>query len=347
MYECGYDTRGNIIGFYLQNQTLNETINSCEFTYNINNELVTATINGVTYNMTYSSIGLPDSYLGRNITYYMNQITSIIKGNSTVYYSYNANGIRTYKEVLTPNETNTTSYILEGNKIICEIIDGRDTDELNYYYDFNDNIVGFTYHDTKYLYLKNLQNDVIGIVDETGSIVVKYYYDGYGTIIDNVDTSGIDLAHINPFRYRSYYQDDETGWYYLNSRYYDPLTKRFITMDDISYLGASGTVLSYNLFSYCENNPVNNGDYDGIWLECVVCGVASAAVFGTLAFITCRILALDNKTTAIVTATFAGLGGIIGAALGPKFLAKNSKKLLNAINKIEKRNSQLKDLDQI
>lgn len=93
--------------------------------------------------------------------------------------------------------------------------------------------------------------------------MVKYYYDGYGSIIDVVDTSGINLSSINPFRYRSYYQDDETGWYYLNSRYYVPLTKRFITMDDISYLGASGTVLSYNLFSYCENNPVNNVDKFG------------------------------------------------------------------------------------
>ena len=264
MYECGYDARGNIIGYYLQNQTTSETINTGEFTYNINNELVSATINGVTYNMTYSSIGLPDSYLGWNITYYMNQITSITKGNSTVYYSYNANGIRTYKEVLTPNGTNTTSYILEGNKIIGEI--RNNTDTINYYYDSNDNIVGFTYNNHKYLYLKNLQNDVIGIVDANGSIVVKYYYDGYGSIIDIVDTSGINLSSINPFRYRSYYQDDETGWYYLNSRYYDPLVKRFITMDDISYLGASGTVLSYNLFSYCENNPVIRADYDGeIW----------------------------------------------------------------------------------
>lgn len=124
---------------------------------------------------------------------------------------------------------------------------------MNYYYDSNDSIVGLTYNGTKYLYIKNLQNDVIGIVDTNGNIVVKYYYDGYGTLID---TSGINLSSINPFRYRSYYRDDETGWYYLNSRYYHPLVKRFITMDDIDYLGSSESVLSYNLFSYCENNPV-------------------------------------------------------------------------------------------
>ena len=92
---------------------------------------------------------------------------------------------------------------------------------------------------------------------------IEYYYDAYGRIINKVDTSGINLSEINPFRYRSYYQDDETGWYYLNSRYYDIDTLRFVTMDDIDYLGASGSVLSYNLYSYCENNPINNVDPAG------------------------------------------------------------------------------------
>lgn len=92
---------------------------------------------------------------------------------------------------------------------------------------------------------------------------IEYYYDAYGRIINKVDTSGINLSDINPFRYRGYYQDNETGWYYLNSRYYDVETLRFITMDDVDYLGASGSVLSYNLYSYCENNPINNSDSNG------------------------------------------------------------------------------------
>ena len=71
-----------------------------------------------------------------------------------------------------------------------------------------------------------------------------------------VDTSELDIANINPFRYRSYYYDTETGWYYLNSRYYNPLLCRFITMASIEYLGASGSMLSLNLYAYCENNPI-------------------------------------------------------------------------------------------
>ena len=134
---------------------------------------------------------------------------------------------------------------------------------LFYYYDSNNDIIGFEYNNQKYLYLKNLQNDIIGILDSNGNIVVQYYYEGYGNLVSIVDTSSVNLGSINSFRYRSYYLDIETGWYYLNSRFYDPLIKRFITPDDISYLGASGTALSYNLYSYCENNPIVLVDYEG------------------------------------------------------------------------------------
>ena len=93
--------------------------------------------------------------------------------------------------------------------------------------------------------------------------MVEYYYSCYGYNIKTIDNSNISLSTINPYRYRSYYQDNETGWYYLNSRYYDSNTCRFISMDDISYLGASNTINSYNLFTYCEGNPVMYVDYDG------------------------------------------------------------------------------------
>ncbi len=102
--------------------------------------------------------------------------------------------------------------------------------------------------------------------------MVKYYYDAYGRIIKTNDTSGINLSSINPFRYRSYYQDNETGWYYLNSRYYNPLTNRFITMNQIEYLGESGSLLSLNLYGYCENNPVNFIDKMGLSITAGVLG---------------------------------------------------------------------------
>jgi RHS repeat-associated protein len=95
-----------------------------------------------------------------------------------------------------------------------------------------------------------------GIIDENNNLVVEYNYDGYGNIISMVDNTTNKIGEKNPYRYRSYYYDTETIWYYLNSRYYNPNIGRFITMDEIEYLGATSTILSYNLFTYCEGNPV-------------------------------------------------------------------------------------------
>lgn len=100
--------------------------------------------------------------------------------------------------------------------------------------------------------------------------MVEYYYSGYGYNIKTIEHSNIPLSSINPYRYRGYYQDNETGWYYLNSRYYDSDTCRFISMDDISYLGASNTINSYNLFTYCENNPVMFVDTSGHFIKTAI-----------------------------------------------------------------------------
>ena len=77
--------------------------------------------------------------------------------------------------------------------------------------------------------------------------------------------SNVEIANKNPFRYRGYYYDTETGLYYLQSRYYDPEVGRFINCDDVNYIGVTGTAISYNLFAYCENNPVNWKDNTGLW----------------------------------------------------------------------------------
>lgn len=101
------------------------------------------------------------------------------------------------------------------------------------------------------------------ITDANGDTVARYRYDAWGkcTIVSDTSTDGI--AAVNPYRYRTYYFDSETGLYYLQSRYYDPETGRFINADDARYMGDSETALGYNLFAYCENNPVIYGDYDG------------------------------------------------------------------------------------
>lgn len=266
--EYMYDVRGNILLYYVVDARTNQILCNYEFFYNqTGNKNKLVKMESITtdeeYNIEYSANGEPSLYLGWTIAYDMKNITTLLNSNYEINYAYNASGIRTSKVVTKNNSTTTTQYILDGTNIIKEIRSGENNTTLQYFYDSNNEIVGFTYNNVKYLYLKNLQNDIIGIVDSNNNIVVKYYYNAYGKIINKVDTSGINLSDINPFRYRGYYQDNETGWYYLNSRYYDVETLRFITMDDVDYLGASGSVLSYNLYSYCENNPINNSDSNG------------------------------------------------------------------------------------
>ena len=76
-----------------------------------------------------------------------------------------------------------------------------------------------------------------GMIDENNNLVVEYNYDGYGNIISMVDNTTNKIGEKNPYRYRSYYYDSETSWYYLNSRYYNPNIGRFITMDEIVAIG--------------------------------------------------------------------------------------------------------------
>ncbi len=105
-------------------------------------------------------------------------------------------------------------------------------------------------------------SDIIGIVDDNGNLVVSYAYDAWGKVL-SVTGLNTEIGNLNPFRYRSYYYDIETEFYYLQSRYYDPEVCRFINSDNVNFIGATGTVGSYNAFAYCENSPVNNSDSSG------------------------------------------------------------------------------------
>ena len=110
-------------------------------------------------------------------------------------------------------------------------------------------------------YIKNLQGDIVKIIDQAGTEVAGYVYDAWGTI--HSQTGDPYIRRLNPFRYRGYVYDEETSLYYLQSRYYDPFSGRFLNADDTAFIGATGTVLSCNLFTYCENNPINKYDKNG------------------------------------------------------------------------------------
>ena len=107
----------------------------------------------------------------------------------------------------------------------------------------------------------NRQGDVIALLDSSGNTVVEYTYDPWGKVLSVTGTLAGTLGQANPIRYRGYYYDSETGFYYVSSRYYDPEIGRWINAD--SQLNTSLGILGCNMFAYCLNNPVNKVDYDG------------------------------------------------------------------------------------
>ncbi|QCT07814.1 RHS repeat-associated core domain-containing protein [Ruminococcus bovis] len=113
-----------------------------------------------------------------------------------------------------------------------------------------------------FYYVKNLQGDIVKILDEDGNEKASYVYNAWGNILSQSED---ELSSINPLRYRGYVYDEDTAMYYLQTRYYDPTTGRFINADNTAFISSSGTAIGDNIYTYCENDPVNNVDYTGQW----------------------------------------------------------------------------------
>lgn len=263
--EYAYDSKGNISTRKVySNNTLVSTDN-----YTYGSETWEDRLTG--YNnktITYDDIGNPTSYLGATLTWRGRELESYTKGNIQISFSYDVDGMR-YQKVVKTNGVETSRYdyvYSEGSLILITFTADNVSDTARFIYDSYGEPRGFILNNTAaYLYLKNAQGDITGIVNENGEIILTCSYDAWG----RVNFGSTDMAHmtlaaklsqINPFTYRGYCYDYDIGMYYLQSRYYDPEICRFINVDSTDYLGATGTLLSYNLFAYCENDGVNGVD---------------------------------------------------------------------------------------
>ena len=197
-------------------------------------------------------------------------VAQITDGEEEISYAYNGDGQRVSKTV---NGT-TTEYIYNG-----DILAGQKTgnDVLVFMYDNNGVRFGFICNGTEYYYIKNAQNDVTAIASADGTILANYYYDPWGKLIET--TGDTEIAELNPIRYRSYYYDSETEWYYLNTRYYSPDLCRFISSD--GYIQTGQGLLDKNMFVYCLNNPINmldqTGEIAGWAIALIVIGICTIA----------------------------------------------------------------------
>ena len=226
--------------------------------------------------ITYDAQGNPTSYLGHTLTWEKGRQLKSFDGNA---YTYNANGIRNGKTVNGVKHT----YTIDGTKILRETWGSNTLIPL---YDNEDSVCGILYNNVPYYFIKNLQGDVIAIVDKDAQTVARYSYDAWGAVTSAVTytelTNNVDIATINPFRYRGYYYDEEIELYYLQSRYYDAGVGRFVNSDSADVIPQSSDIFDCNIYTYCRNNSINNIDISGAFIAQKIAEVILSAVFGMI-----------------------------------------------------------------
>lgn len=272
-----------------------------------------------TEDYTYDSIGNIidiESTVDKSFEWEGRRLTSYTIGTTTYDYTYNDQGVRVSKTF----DGITTEYFVDGYNVLAEKTGNM---VIYYTYDADNSLISMNYLNNEYFYIKNMQGDIIRMVDKDGETVAEYRYDAWGNIVYR---SGL-VSDINPYRYRGYRFDLETGLYYLNSRYYDSSIGRFISADSINYLNPSSSS-GLNLYAYCESNPVMNIDRDGHSWESFWNGVGNwwddnwdivAGVALTVTFAAVSISTFGLGAVAIGMV----VGGMIGTGFGALSAAMN------------------------
>ena len=321
--------------------------------------------------ISYNAMGCPTTYNGYTATWTRGKLAKLSKGNriagtSTYQYGYNALGQRISSSYTFMHGTGSSSAIAMGTltnynktfrydqsgRLIAESIVSKyygegDKLEKNVYLYDETGIVGMVYTSNNttnsYYFRRNLLGDVIGIYDTKGKKVAGYAYDAWGNCTITSDTEIYDVAHANPIRYRGYYYDEDTKLYYLNARYYCPEWRRFISPDDTGYLDPE-TPNGLNLYTYCNNDPVNYadpsghfGDYvlDAVFIAWGIYDIASGGYSDWKNWIA---LGLDIAF-AVLPFVPAGLGQVI--RVGNKI--DNAADVVSAINKYD----NIQDVSQV
>ena len=230
------------------------------------------------------------------------QLQKMQKSGVTAEFVYNADGLRVQKTV----NGVVTGYTLHGKNVVHMT---KGNDELHFFYDAQNRPAVVVYNGTAYAYVKSLQGDIVAILDENGNTVVSYGYDAWGAPLWCTGELAETLGTVQPFRYRGYVFDEETGLYYLRSRYYNPWWGRFVNAD--AEIAVEAKLWDAKLFLYCANNPVRYTDDGGnsFWDVLADCGKALL------------VAAVVVAVVAVVIAATGGGGGFALAAAGGEIIS--------------------------
>ena len=251
-WTISYDAFGNILEkkkYNYSTGTLGTAIESKNYAYStVGNRDRLSSYGG--YALSYDAMGNPTAYMGNALKWTRGRLLSEF---GDYKYTYDASGKRISKNI----EGAETVFEYDGDRLMSSVKFGQ---IINFFYDLT-GVRGFKYNGSNYFYEKNLQGDITEICDSFGNRLGEYTYDAWGNC---TITSGANNSIVinNPFRYRGYYYDTETGLYYCNARYYDPQTGRFISADSTNYLDPN-QMNGMNLYAYCINNPVMYSDPSG------------------------------------------------------------------------------------
>ena len=271
-----YDDRGNILSrqiyaYAADGGTLGDVADTITYGYDSANQQWAdqlASYDGEA--IRYDANGNPTTYRGYTMTWQGRRLTSATNGTDAISYAYDENGLRTQKTV---NGT-ATQYRYHGSVLISQV---TGSDKLLFSYDANGNVVAVSFNGTYYYYVRNGQGDIVRLIDGSNNTVVEYAYDSWGKQLSCSGSLASTLGTQNPFRYRGYIYDADTGLYYLQSRYYDPAVGRFINAD--IYVSTGQGVLGHNMYAYCGNNPVARADDQGdSWKDVFRIGITAALV---------------------------------------------------------------------
>ena len=273
--------------------------------------------------ITYDEIGNPLTYDGWTYTWqHGRQLVGMEKEGTSISYAYNASGQRISKTV---NGT-TYNYHYLGDQLV-EMAWGAN--RMHFTYD----AVGplsVNFNGSEYFYLKNAQGDVTGLADSTGAKVVAYTYGPWGEAWGVSGTLASTLGAMNPLRYRGYVYDTETGLYYLNSRYYNPVWGRFINADE----QLNDDILGNNMFAYCSCNPISRADNSGKgWVfACAVVGLIAGGVTKIISNVACGKKWNDGVIGAAVGGAVYGIvAATTGNVIAAGYASAAAESLMNQV----------------